>query len=72
MSKQFEVRAKTYTASFDGDITIRVGGLEAMTITSDTPDTGAQLDRRNDLRSEIKAALRAQGADLGLIDWTLQ
>ncbi len=72
MSKQFEVSAKTYKASFDGDSTISVSGLHAQSITSEHPDNGVALDRRNETRREIVAALRAQGADIGMIDWALK
>lgn len=63
------ITAKTYKAAFDGEITITISGLQAAAIVTETPDTTAKLDKRNALRREIVAALRENGADIGLIDW---
>lgn len=56
--------SKTYSATLEADGTCVVRGLAAQVICTEYPDSGAKLERRDSLRSEIQHAFFKQ-ADKG-------
>ena len=63
------INAKTYKAALQDDGTVIVSGIRAIEIADETPDSTAALERRNELRREIRAALRKAAGDAAVIDF---
>lgn len=66
-----KITLKTATAEVGEHDAVIVRGLDAAVICNETPDTARNLERRNALRREIVARLRAAGAgpDFWPMDW---